>query len=88
MGNKLYAQGGWITSGSASVAFIGAALVMCFANGPWNKGWIGWGTHVRNHSSPFSTVFGLIRYFTSICSREMFRDSRSNSERVILTAKL
>ncbi|KAL2051611.1 hypothetical protein ABVK25_008025 [Lepraria finkii] len=42
VGNKLYAQGGWITSGSASVAFIGAALVVYFANGPWNKGWIGW----------------------------------------------
>ena len=42
VGNKLYAQGGWVTSGSASVAFIGASLVVCFANGPWNPGWIGW----------------------------------------------
>ena len=87
VGNKLYAQGGWITSGSASVAFIGAALVVCFANGPWNKGWIGWGTPFQNHFAPFSTVFGFVRRFTSICSRDMSRDSHSNSERVILTAK-
>ena len=31
VGNNLYAQGGWITSGSASVGFIGAALCVCFA---------------------------------------------------------
>ena len=28
-GNHMYAQGGWIRSGSASVGFIGAALVVC-----------------------------------------------------------
>ena len=43
VGNKLYAQGGWIWSGSASVAFIGASVLVCLARGPWNKGWIGWG---------------------------------------------
>ena len=42
VGNKLYAEGGWIRSGSASVGFIGAALVICFARGPWEKGWAGW----------------------------------------------
>ncbi len=29
-------------SGSASVGFVGAALVFCFARGPWEKGWVGW----------------------------------------------
>ena len=42
VGNTLYAQGGWHKSGSASVGFIGAALCICFAKGPWEKGWVGW----------------------------------------------
>jgi predicted MFS family arabinose efflux permease len=42
VGNNLYAQGGWIRSGSASVGFIGAALVVCFARGPWEEQWLGW----------------------------------------------
>lgn len=42
VGNSLYASGGWIRSGSASVGFIGLALVFCFAKGPGEKGWIGW----------------------------------------------
>lgn len=43
VGNRLYAQGGWILSGSVSVGFVGAALVVAFARGPWEEGWIGWG---------------------------------------------
>jgi hypothetical protein len=42
VGNKLYAKGGWIASGSASVGFIGVALLCCFARAPWQKGWLGW----------------------------------------------
>jgi len=42
VGNSLYARGGWVRSGSASVGFIGAALVFCFVKGPWEKGWVGW----------------------------------------------
>ena len=42
VGNKLYAQGGWIRSGSASVGFVGAGLIVCFVRGPWHQGWIGW----------------------------------------------
>lgn len=42
VGNKLYAEGGWIASGSASLGFTGAALVVCFARAPWEKGWVGW----------------------------------------------
>lgn len=42
LGNALYAQGGWHKSGSASVGFIGAALCICCAKGPWEKGWVGW----------------------------------------------
>ena len=41
-GNQLYARGGWVRSGSASVGFIGAALSICVARGPWEKGWVGW----------------------------------------------
>jgi predicted MFS family arabinose efflux permease len=42
VGNKLYAEGGWIYSGSASVGCIGGALIVCFARGPWEKRWVGW----------------------------------------------
>ena len=42
VGNDLYAKGGWVQSGSASVGFIGAALVVCFSRGPWEKRWVGW----------------------------------------------
>ncbi|KAG9690158.1 MFS general substrate transporter, partial [Aureobasidium melanogenum] len=42
-GNHLYARGGWVVSGSYSVASIGAALICCFARGPWAEGWFGWG---------------------------------------------
>ena len=42
VGNHLFAEGGWIKSGSASIGFVGAALVVCFCRGPWEKGWIGW----------------------------------------------
>jgi hypothetical protein len=42
VGNKLYAEGGWVRSGSASIGFTGAALVICFARAPWEKGWVGW----------------------------------------------
>lgn len=43
IGNKLYAEAGWVASGSASVGFLCLALVFCFARGPHEKGWIGWG---------------------------------------------
>lgn len=42
-GNRLYAAGGWVRSGSASVGFVCAALVVWAARGPWEKGWVGWG---------------------------------------------
>ncbi|CAF9926397.1 MAG: hypothetical protein GOMPHAMPRED_004127 [Gomphillus americanus] len=42
VGNHLFAEGGWIKSGSASIGFVGAALVVCFCRGPWEKGWMGW----------------------------------------------
>ncbi|OAP63134.1 hypothetical protein AYL99_02361 [Fonsecaea erecta] len=42
VGNSLYARGGWISSGSASVGFVSTALVVCFLRGPHEQGWIGW----------------------------------------------
>ena len=42
VGNHLFAEGGWVKSGSASVGFVAAALVICVLKGPWEKGWIGW----------------------------------------------
>ena len=42
-GNHLYARGGWVASGSYSVASIGVALIFCVIRGPWEEGWIGWG---------------------------------------------
>ena len=42
VGNHLYAEGGWIWSGSASVGFVCVALVICFLRGPHEQGWVGW----------------------------------------------
>ncbi|KAF2007008.1 MFS general substrate transporter [Amniculicola lignicola CBS 123094] len=41
-GSHVYARGGWIASGSASVGFIGCAIVTMCARGPWEKRWVGW----------------------------------------------
>lgn len=43
IGNRLYARGGWIASGSASVGFISMALLFSIIRGPHEEGWIGWG---------------------------------------------
>ncbi|KIW65881.1 hypothetical protein PV04_08097 [Phialophora macrospora] len=42
VGNSIYADGGWIASGSASVGFVSGALLICFLKGPHERGWIGW----------------------------------------------
>lgn len=42
VGNSLYARGGWVLSGSYSVASIGGALLICLLRGPWEERWIGW----------------------------------------------
>ncbi|KAF2687520.1 MFS general substrate transporter [Lentithecium fluviatile CBS 122367] len=41
-GNHIYARAGWIGSGSASVGFIGAAILTMGARGPWETRWVGW----------------------------------------------
>lgn len=42
LGNRLYAQGGWISSGSLGIAMMSAALITCISRGPHEKGWVGW----------------------------------------------
>lgn len=53
-GNRLYDQGGWIKSGSASVGFICAALLLCMLRGPHETGWVGWkgGWNMSQQESP------------------------------------
>ncbi|KAK0613642.1 membrane protein [Immersiella caudata] len=41
-GNKLYADGGWIRVGGATVGLMGLALVVLCMRGPGEKGWVGW----------------------------------------------
>ncbi|KAF2712102.1 MFS general substrate transporter [Pleomassaria siparia CBS 279.74] len=41
-GNHIYAQAGWIGSGSASVGFIGGAILTMCVRGPKEEGWFGW----------------------------------------------
>ncbi|KAJ5895075.1 hypothetical protein N7495_006766 [Penicillium taxi] len=47
VGNRVYDQSGWIVSGSVSVAFAGAAFLICLARGPAQKGWLGWSEGIR-----------------------------------------
>lgn len=42
VGNELYAQGGWIRAGYASIGFICASLGFCLIRGPHETNWIGW----------------------------------------------
>jgi predicted MFS family arabinose efflux permease len=42
VGNKLYASGGWIRSGSLSIGLVGASLLIVLIRGPHETGWIGW----------------------------------------------
>ncbi|KAL6901226.1 major facilitator superfamily domain-containing protein [Trichoderma evansii] len=42
VGNKLYADGGWIHSGAMSIGLVGGSLVLILLRGPHEKGWIGW----------------------------------------------
>lgn len=56
-GNRLYAQGGWVASGSLSVALLCFGLLITLARGPYEetKTWIGWkggvGIRKRNKNS-------------------------------------
>ena len=54
VGNRLYAAGGWVWSGGCNIAFIGTALIIAFARGPREKGWMGWsgGWSVRRVDVP------------------------------------
>ncbi|OKL56412.1 hypothetical protein UA08_08058 [Talaromyces atroroseus] len=49
VGNKLYARGGWVLSGSASVGFMGGAILVLLMRGPRETRWLGWrgGLHLR-----------------------------------------
>lgn len=42
VGNKVYAQGGWIRSGSVSVGFMGGATIILLLRGPMETRWFGW----------------------------------------------
>ncbi|KAI1389330.1 MFS general substrate transporter [Hypoxylon trugodes] len=54
VGNRLYAQGGWVWSGSSNIAYIGLAILIGFARGPRETGWVGWsnGWNIRRDDSP------------------------------------
>ncbi|KAK8063364.1 major facilitator superfamily transporter [Apiospora saccharicola] len=56
VGNRLYAHGGWVYSGGCNIAFIGAAILICFARGPRESGWLGWhgGWNIRRESQALS----------------------------------
>lgn len=41
-GNRLYAQGGWVWSGSMNIGLIGAAILIGLARGPRESRWVGW----------------------------------------------
>ncbi|CAJ2502984.1 Uu.00g103780.m01.CDS01, partial [Anthostomella pinea] len=53
VGNRLYAEGGWVWSGGCRIAFIGAAILVGLARGPRETGWVGWrgGWNIRKDAS-------------------------------------
>ncbi|KAK3389725.1 major facilitator superfamily domain-containing protein [Podospora didyma] len=54
VGNRLYAQGGWVYSGSLGIGFIGFAIIVCLARGPRETRWFGWsgGWAIRRDDLP------------------------------------
>ncbi|KAH6631480.1 major facilitator superfamily domain-containing protein [Chaetomium tenue] len=54
VGNRLYALGGWVYSGSCSIGFITLAFLVCLVRGPRETGWIGWsgGWAIRRDDLP------------------------------------
>ncbi|KAJ0419568.1 major facilitator superfamily domain-containing protein [Aspergillus carlsbadensis] len=42
VGNRVYAQAGWVVSGSVSLGMVAVALLVGLARGPRENGWIGW----------------------------------------------
>lgn len=42
VGNRLYAEGGWVHSGALSIGLVGVSLGITVARGPHEKGWLGW----------------------------------------------
>ncbi|KAF1982250.1 putative major facilitator superfamily transporter [Aulographum hederae CBS 113979] len=56
VGNRTYAEGGWIASGSVSVGLCCAALLMCVVRGPHETGWVGWrgGWSLRKEKPPIA----------------------------------
>lgn len=61
-GNHIYADGGWVRSGSASVGFCCAALLMCVIRGPREKRWLGfsggWSIKKDKEEGPPPQPFG------------------------------
>ncbi|KAK8131526.1 transporter [Apiospora sp. TS-2023a] len=41
VGNRLYAEGGWVHSGALSIGLVGMSLVVTVVRGPHEKGWLG-----------------------------------------------
>ncbi|KAK7932423.1 major facilitator superfamily transporter [Apiospora marii] len=42
VGNRLYAEGGWVHSGALSIGLVGLSLLFTVVRGPHEKGWLGW----------------------------------------------
>ncbi|KAK7943676.1 MFS general substrate transporter [Apiospora aurea] len=42
VGNRLYAEGGWVHSGALSIGLVGFSLVITIVRGPHEKRWLGW----------------------------------------------
>ncbi|KAK8069082.1 MFS general substrate transporter [Apiospora phragmitis] len=42
LGNRLYAEGGWVHSGALGIGLVGLSLVVTIVRGPHEKRWLGW----------------------------------------------
>ncbi|KAL4892056.1 major facilitator superfamily domain-containing protein [Aspergillus ambiguus] len=52
VGNRVYARGGWIMSGTMCLALVAGALLLTLLRGPSEKGWIGWRGQFRIRRVP------------------------------------
>ena len=84
-GNHIYAISGWIGSGSASLGFITAAILVMGARGPFEKdGWVGWsgGWSIRQ-KDPSSADRRIVEHGDDISKAE--RDEEMGCEKNTVT---
>lgn len=78
-GNRLYAHGGWVASGSLSVGLTVFGIIVMLARGPWEEGWLGWSEGYSMRKKDKTSADG------KTLERELHNTTAGDRERMKLT---